>query len=161
MKSSESKILAWHRLPNSIRVFIFAYLVSVALGAVNSLQQFESLRLRVMDLVELLPEVFYPTDGWVYGLLAFRIGFSIGLLVWVLVRHSLIGRLIIAAQVLGAIVVSPTGFALLAKGDFGVLPFVLSGLSAAVAGVCLLMKSARGWFSRKGRTLADDLEDFS
>ena len=151
------RAFSWKRCPRSIQFFIVSYLACVALAAVNSYLQLDFFRRLLEDagLSEL------TGHGWVYALILLRSGIVLAILAWVLLRHSLIGRLFIAAQFVGWAFGTPHAIALISKGRITALPYLLAGLCSAIAVVGLLAKSSRLWFSRKGRTLADDLDSFS
>ena len=161
MSARATKTLIWRRLPGSIRGFILAYLGSVVFGIINSFQQFEAVRLKVVDLIELGTEPFYPDDEWVYALIAVRIGLALALLAWVFLRHSLIARIVILIPLLAWTFSVPDVVRMLSEGNYQPVPFLLAGLFSAIAVIFMLTKASRAWFSGKGRTLADDLEDFS
>lgn len=160
MSERGAKTLTWRRLPGSIRGFIIAYLGSVIFGIINSLQQFEALRLKVLDLNDLVAELSFPDDRWGYALMLVRIAIALALLAWALLRLSLIARFIILLPLLAWTLSVPAVFRQLSKAQYQSVPFLLAGLCSAVAVAFMLTRASRSWFSRKGRTLADDLEDF-
>lgn len=158
MIGSSLKALKWKRLPNSIRGFIIAYLACVGFGAANAYGQFEFLRVR---LLETFATSELPDDSWVYGMILVRAAFALAILVWVILRHSVVGRLIVAVQFMGWAYGTPASIQMIADGNFKPVPFLLAGFCSAIAVTCLVLKPSRDWFARKGRTLADDLESFS
>ena len=158
MNGAERRPFSWRCCPRSIRILIIAYLACVAFAAANSILQFEFIRVRLTESVGLNE---LPSDGWVYAMIALRAGIALAILAWVLFRHSLIGRLIIGVQLAGWAYGAPAAVRLVASGRMTAAPFLLAGICSAIAVACLLLKSARLWFGRKGNTLADDLDSFS
>ena len=158
MKGADAKAFSWSRCPRSIQIFILAYVACVAFGAANSYLQFEFIRVRLMEMSQ-FGEL--PGDGWVYAMILFRAGIALAILAWVLLRYSLIGRLIVGAQLVGWIYGAPTAIGFLSSDKLAALPFLIAGLLSAVAVASLLVKSSRLWFAQKGMTLADDLDSFS
>ena len=158
MSTAERKAFSWKRCPGSIRIFIIAYIFCVLFGAVSSYFQFESLRVQIMEALSISN---IPRDISVYAMILLRVCAALAILAWVLLRYSLIGRLLIGIQLIIWVYGAPTAIGILAKGSFNALPFLLSGLSLAVAVASLVVKNSRLWFARKGVTLADDLDTFS
>ncbi len=158
MSAAERKAFSWERCPRSIRIFIFAYISCVLFGAMNSYFQFEFIRVRIMEMSRTGD---LPRDILVYAMILFRAFVALAILAWVLLRYSLIGRLLIGLQLVGWIYGTPTAIGFLAEGSIKALPFLLAGLSSALAVACLMVNSSRLWFARKGVTLADDLDSFS
>lgn len=145
------------RLPKSMQGFVITCILCIAFSTANALAQFGFVKYR-LNQVFLQP---YPPRDWVvYAFIGLRTAFTSTLLAWALFRQSLLARILIAGGLIGWIFGTPIALKIVLAGNWRGLPFLLAAVSSIASVVLMLRPESRRWFTRSGRSLADDVEDF-
>ena len=144
------------RLPRAILGFGLAYVAFAFVAFANNLSMIDGFQSQLSTALGSEAPVWLGYTGFGMRLIG-RL-----LLAWfIVVRTSEIARLLVFFFALPWAWQIPSGLTGLLESDTAWLPWLTALILQFLALGCLLVSQARQWFARKGRTLANDIDDFS